>query len=94
LAVLTINDYENTSALTVPLDVLQKTGEEMFLFTAKQNPENPNENWIVEKRTIKRGYYYDEVVEVLDGLNENEQVVVLGFQNLADGQIVKIGDDS
>jgi len=26
LAVLTINDYENTSALTVPLDVLQKTG--------------------------------------------------------------------
>ena len=93
LAVLTINDYENLTALTVPLDVLQKTGEEMFLFTAKEHPDNPNEKWVVEKRFVKTGYYYDEVVEVLDGIKENEQVVVFGFQNLADGQTVQLGNE-
>jgi len=93
LAVLTINDYVNQSALTIPLDILQKTGEDMFLFAAKEHPEYPNEKWIVEKRIVKPGYYYNEVIEVLGGLNENEQVVIFGFQNLADGQTVQLGDE-
>jgi len=93
LAVLTINDYENQSALTVPLDILQKTGEEMFLFTAKEHPDYPNEKWVVEKRIVEPGYYYDEVIEILDGVIENEHVVAFGFQNLADGQTVQLGDE-
>ena len=93
LAVLTINDYENSTALTVPVDVLQKTGGEMFLFAAKEHPEYPDEKWLVEKRFVEPGKYYAEEIEILKGLNENEHVVVFGFQDLADGQTVKIGDD-
>jgi len=89
LAVLTINDYENQSALTVPVDILQKTGESVFLFSAKEHPEFPNERWLVEKRYVKPGKYYDENVEILEGLSDNEHVVVIGFQDLANGQEVK-----
>jgi len=92
LAVLTINDYENSSALTVPVDVLQKTGEETFLFTAKEHPEYPNDKWLVDKRFVEPGKYYNEKIEIRNGLKENEHVVVFGFQDLADGQTVKIGD--
>ncbi len=93
LAVLTINDYENSTALTVPVDVLQKTGEEMFIFAAKEHPEYPDEKWLIEKRFVEPGKYYAEEIEILKGLNENEHVVVFGFQDLADGQIVQIGDE-
>jgi RND family efflux transporter MFP subunit len=89
LAVLTINDYENSSALTVPIDILQKTGEKMFLFSAKKHPENPDDRWLVEKKFVQPGRYYDEEIEILKGLNEGEHVVVFGFQDLADGQQVK-----
>jgi membrane fusion protein, multidrug efflux system len=93
LAVLTINDYENPNALTVPLDILQRTGEKAFLFAAIEHPDFPNEKWLVEKRFVDAQRYYDEKIEILDGVQENEYVVVIGFQDLADGQTVKIGDD-
>lgn len=93
LAVLIINDYENSKALTVPVDVLQKTGEEMFLFAAKDHPEYPNKKWLVEKRFVKPGRVYAEDIEILEGLNEDEYIVVVGFQDLADGQTVQIGDE-
>lgn len=90
LAVLTINDYENQSALTVPMDIVQKTGEKMFLFTAKKNE---NEKLEVEKRFVETGKYYNEKIEILNGIQENENIVVFGFQDLADGQIVQVGDE-
>ena len=90
LAVLTINDYTNPAALTVPVDVLQQTGSEAFLFLVKEHPEYPNERWLVEKRIVKSGKYYNEEIEITKGLSENEDIVVFGFQDLADGQQVKI----
>jgi len=91
LVVLTIKDYENQNALTVPLDIVQKTGEKMFLFTAKKQQENPNEKWLVEKRFVEIGKYYDNTIEIVNGISADENVVVFGFQDLADGQTVKIG---
>ena len=92
LVVLTINDYINPDALTVPVDVIQRTGSEAFLFSAKKHPEFPNERWLVEKRIVKPGKYYDDVIEIKEGLKNNEHIVVFGFQDLADGQVVQIGD--
>lgn len=97
LAVLTINDYENPKALTVPLDVVQKTGENMFLFIAKEQKESSlnssGKNWSVEKRFVEPGRYYNEKIEIKTGLNVNEHVVVFGFQDLADAQTVQLGDE-
>lgn len=88
LVVLTINDYTSPEAIIVPIDVVQKTGNESFLFVAKKEQEIPEKHWLVEKRIIIPGKYYNEEMEVLTGLNSDEYVVVVGFQDLAGGQQV------
>jgi len=91
LAVLTIKNYENPSALTVPVNVLQKTGDSYFLFVAKHE----SNVWRVARRTIQPGLNYANVVEILSGLQAHDFVVTEGFQNLADNQEVHVnqGDD-
>ena len=82
LAVVTINDYSNSEALTVPHNVIQETETEKFLFVAEQQEGR----WIANKRTVITGSDYNNQVEIIDGLSQGEQVVILGFQNLTDGQ--------
>jgi len=82
LSVLTINDYTNEAALVVPLNIVQETEQEQFIFVA----EPLDGNWIARRRSIKTGYSYNDRTEVLSGLQEGEHVVTFGYQNLADGQ--------
>ncbi len=82
LSVLTINDYTNDEALIVPLNIVQETGQEQFLFVA----EKLDGDWIARRRSVKTGSSYIDRAEVLSGLQEGEYVVTFGYQNLADGQ--------
>jgi len=82
LAVLTINDYTNDEALIVPLNIVQETGQEQFVFVA----ERINGDWIARRRSIKTGNSYIDLAEISFGLQEGEYVVTFGYQNLADGQ--------
>ena len=86
LSVLTINDYTDINALCVPLNIVQKTGEEEFLFVAKQK----NKKWFAEKRIIKTGKYYNNKIEILSGISPNEYVAVVGYQDLTDGQAIEV----
>ena len=86
LAVLTINDYTNEDALVVPVNSVQTTGSENFVFTVQK----AEKGWKVKKRFIQKGKYYIDKVEIKDGLKPGEQVVVFGYQDLSDGQLVEI----
>lgn len=86
LALVTINDYTNPQALVVPRNIIQKTGENNFLFVVA--PENGKIK--ARKRVVKVGEEYDSLIEVTEGLNPGEQVVVFGFQNLGDGQVITV----
>jgi len=82
LAVLTINDYTNDEALIVPVNIVQETGQEQFVFVAEQL----DGDWIARRRAVKTGSSYVDRAEVSSGLQEGEHVVTFGYQNLADGQ--------
>lgn len=82
LSVLTINDYTNDKALIVPLNIVQETGQEQFIFVAEQI----NGGWIAQRRSVKTGNSYIDRAEISSGLQEGEYVVTFGYQNLADGQ--------
>ena len=82
LSVLTINDYTNDEALIVPLNIVQETGQEQFIFVAEQI----NGDWIARRRSVKTGNSYIDRAEVSSGLQEGEYVVTFGYQKLADGQ--------
>ncbi|NOR14148.1 MAG: efflux RND transporter periplasmic adaptor subunit, partial [Candidatus Aminicenantes bacterium] len=84
LAVVTINDYTNPEALTVPQNIIQKTGTENFLFVAIQE----NGRWVASRRAVQTGESYNNWVEILTGLEPGDQVVIFGFQNLADKQAI------
>lgn len=90
LSVLTINDYTNDEALIVPLNIVQETGQEQFIFVAEQI----NGDWIARRRSIKTGNSYIDRAEVSSGLQEGEYVVTFGYQNLADGQKLAVVSDS
>ncbi len=89
LSVLMINDYTNPEALVVPLNIVQETGQEQFIFVAEQK----SVDWIARRRSVKTGETYDDRVEILSGLRSGEQVVIFGFQNLADGQSLAVVTD-
>ncbi len=86
LAVVTINDYTNPEAITVPQNVVQNTGIDHFLFVA----EGQNNGWIARRRTVSLGENYADRVEIKDGLNAGNFVITFGFQTLADGQPVSV----
>ena len=86
LSVLTINDYSNPEALTVPVNIVQETGIGKFIFVAEQK----NGGWIARRRSVRTGKNYNDRVEVLSGLQEGEHVVTFGYQNLADGQNIVV----
>jgi membrane fusion protein, multidrug efflux system len=90
LAVLTINDYTNPDALTIPRNVVQETGAERFLFIAVDEGGRMN----AVKRTVRIGQTYDNRVEILEGLTSGDRVVTFGFQLVADGRPIAVDGDS
>ena len=93
MAVLTINNYINPTAMTVPINVIQRTNDQQFIFIAHKNPELDDGKYEIEKRFVITGKQYDEAIEIMDGLSAGEMIVRFGFQDLAEGQIVAIGDN-
>ena len=88
LAVLSIANYRTSDALTVPVDVLQRTEDSQFLFTAERSSDGQNPSWSVAKVWVETGYRAHNQVEILDGLDSGDHIVVRGFQDLADGETV------
>jgi len=86
LAIIKIKDYVNNDALVVPINVVQNSGSEYFLFVA----EKKDDFWIASKRVVVPGKYYDNKIEVLSNLNPGDQVITVGYQDLANGQPIKI----
>ncbi len=74
--------------------VLLKLGEKKNVIAINNDALVDNSVFVVkndsttERRNIKIGLRGDELVEIEDGLNENELVVVLGQQRLAGGEKV------
>lgn len=86
LAVLTITDYTNPRALTVPQNTIQRTGTEQFLFIAQEQ----NNSWVAQRKVVTTGESYDHQVEITEGLDEGDYVITFGFQNLSDGQRISV----
>jgi len=86
LAVLQVKDYSNHNAMIIPLNVLQKTGNSYFIFLAKKI----NNKLIAKKTFIKMGKYYKNIVEISEGLKKGDKVIIQGFQNLSDGEVITI----
>ncbi|MFO7866609.1 MAG: efflux RND transporter periplasmic adaptor subunit [Candidatus Aminicenantes bacterium] len=88
LAVVEVNDYTNPKALAVPRNIIRKSGEDTFLFTAEFEGENGSR--IARRRMVETGKDHQNIIEITNGLNPGEHVIVFGFQNLEDGQKITV----
>jgi RND family efflux transporter MFP subunit len=86
VAVVKIRDYFVTKAIAVPINMVQSDNSGNFIFIA----ESTDGKTIVRKRKIKQGQSYNGMVEILEGIKENDILITTGFQNLEDGQSIKI----
>lgn len=85
-AVLGVNDYTNPKALMVSLDIIQRTGDAFFLFTAKEK----NGKWYANKTNVTVGKYYNNMIEIVDGLAEGDYIISFGYQHVSDGSLLSI----
>lgn len=81
LAYVKILDYSKPSSIVVPVNLVQHTETNDFVFIVK--------NKKAVKTLVKVGTIYRTDAEILSGLNEGDQIITLGYQDVLDGQGVK-----
>jgi len=74
----------NQDALIIPSSALTRKKEGIYVYVIKEG--------IARQKEIALGIIQDERVEILDGLSEEEEIVILGNQELEDGLKVDILD--
>lgn len=82
VAILKIIDYRNDKALVVPVNAIQKSESADYVFLAV--------NGKAKKADIRTGKISDGKAEVLSGLTVGDKVITTGFQDLNDGDGVKL----
>lgn len=84
VAVLRITDYQSDQAIVLPLGVVQTTPEGSYVFLS--------ENGKARKQTVTPGLNYDGKVEIRTGLKAGDQVITSGYQDLVDGELIRIAN--
>lgn len=84
MANIRIKDYTNEKAFCVPVNLIQSNQDGKFILIAVQS----GADWKAERRLVKTGMDYNGMMEITEGLNVGDKIVVSGFQGLNAGQKV------
>jgi len=80
--ILKIANYENKSALVIPISVIQKTSHGEMVYVADGNK--------AKAVMITTGRNSNGQVEVLSGLKTGDKVIVAGFEDLDNGEAINV----
>lgn len=86
IAEVKIFDYEKKDAVVVPINAIQEIDGVNVVFVAVKN----GSELVAKKLTVTVGKAYNGKAEVLSGLNVGDQLITIGFQDLTDGQALKL----
>ncbi|OQP47534.1 efflux transporter periplasmic adaptor subunit [Niastella yeongjuensis] len=84
VAMVRIQDYAVSKAITVPVNTLQNDEKGKFVMVAATE----NGKKVAKKRAITAGALYGDTLEVTSGLQSGDVVITEGFQGLYDGQAI------
>ena len=90
LATVKINDYTNADIISVPINVVQRDDKGNYIYVV----ENSESQMIAKKKYVKTGKSYGAKVEITEGLNADDRIVTTGYQNIVEGQVLKIQNNS
>lgn len=86
VATVRIQNYARANTNVLPVDLVQRDEQNTFVFIIGQDGGKT----VAKKRIIKTGNTYNGKVEVTSGLQSSDQVISGGYQNLNEGQLVKV----
>jgi len=86
VATVRIQNYARANTNVLPVDLVQHDEQNTFVFIVGQEGGKT----VAKKRIIKTGNTYNGKVEVTTGLQSSDQVISGGYQNLNEGQLVKV----
>lgn len=86
VAIMKIVDYTNQKAFSVPVAAVQKSAEGEFVYVAGEE----NGKLIARRKTVSTGVVYNGIAEIKSGLEAGDKVVTTGFQNIIDGDRIRL----
>ena len=82
VALVKIQDYAATAAITAPVNTLQTDEKGKFIMVAATE----NGKLVARKKQVQIGQLYGDKIEIISGLQAGEKVITEGFQGVYDGQ--------
>jgi membrane fusion protein (multidrug efflux system) len=86
VALVKIQDYNVSNAITVPVNTLQNDEKGKFVMVAEQEKGK----LIARKKYVEVGELYADKLEVRSGLKAGEIIISEGYQSLYDGQPINV----
>jgi len=86
VARLKVKDYENPNAFILPAPLVKKDFDKEFLFIA----ERKNNTAVAKKVYVTTNMTYNGNMEITGGLHDNDEVIIEGYNDVADNSPVKI----
>lgn len=86
VATVRIRNYGKASATVLPVDLIQHDEENAYVLVVARAGGKP----VAQKRIIKTGQAYNGKQEITSGLKPGDEVISAGYQNLNEGQALKI----
>ena len=91
IATVKLNDYTSKNAIVIPLNILQENAEgKSIAYTVEKESDSTG---IAKRKIVKTGLNYNDKIEVLDGLEKGQTIIVEGARSTREGQEVKISED-
>lgn len=86
-AKLKINDYTNKSALLIPQSIISENASgEQYIYLLK---DKKDDKATAKQVIITTGKTQGDVIEVLSGIKDNDEIILEGARSVKDGQKVK-----
>ena len=86
LAVVKINDYVQKDAIVIPVNLIQKGLNDEYVLVAIQKGKET----IAVRKKVTVGMTYAGNTEIKSGLVAGDKIIVSGFQNINDGDIIQV----
>jgi RND family efflux transporter MFP subunit len=88
VAIVKIQDYATSNAITIPLNTLQNDEQGKFVMVAVKE----GNKLVARKCKVVVGELYGERLEIKSGLQDGDTLITDGFQNLYEGQSLITND--
>src|SRR5690606_86835 len=86
LANVKIRDYVNEKALAIPSISIKKDLKGSYVYVVNQESGRS----VVKKKYVRTGKSFEDITEVLSGVDSGDQIITSGFNQVTEGEEVHV----